>query len=680
MKMCENFKRTFAVCAAVLFAFVLMNHSPGIGAVLLEDNFDSGFNQQKWFVRAWNPDGSTYIDGTQLRVAPYRPPVHDGYLDLVFSTYNPTALTPGDSFFGSQIVSVQQFAPKPNEAVKFTTRARFVPPAGRPTVPGGIIGSMFVYELVTSTTRDEIDVEVLTKAQPEGPGYLTNVFDREPFSASGDVEFIPISGFDLREFHEYSFIWAVDSISWYIDNRLVRRELQNIPETAADMPLIFNTWAPLFGGFQRALDPTLQPARTAATNIDVIWRLDFARVETVSPPLLGDYNGNGTVDAADYVVWRKRPAALLNEGVSLGVIDQADYSFWRSRFGARPTAGAAFDFIVPEPTFATLAFAVVLCACCVRCPTIAHYKSVAAKGKQHMRRSRMSLCGKVIKKGMNLLSCWALSFVLLGPPQAEAAFVNLWKIGENDSSVAGMGSESRTANPPPGSPDVRDDDYYFAGQYAFGNVPENERLGNFEHSLTYQDEENRIHFPLSPQLLARGGAQFQLQFGTVWAGSPNSGPQDWVILFNGTQIWSEFIGPNRDVTADPFTAASVLALASDNVITMRRKPTPGTSAWLNIDYVHLAFELAGDYNADGKVDSLDYETWRSSYGQFGPALSADGNHDGTVDAADYVIWRRSNSGSTFTSSSSWPVPEPSSKTPAILVILAAYSEVIRKRS
>jgi fibronectin-binding autotransporter adhesin len=72
----------------------------------------------------------------------------------------------------------------------------------------------------------------------------------------------------------------------------------------------------------------------------------------------GDYNQNGIVDAADYVVWRKNigPGSLQNEGgISPGTVDSADYSFWRSRFGAASGAGAALDrAAVPEPGSALL--------------------------------------------------------------------------------------------------------------------------------------------------------------------------------------------------------------------------------------------------------------------------------------------------------------------------------------
>jgi ELWxxDGT repeat protein len=71
-------------------------------------------------------------------------------------------------------------------------------------------------------------------------------------------------------------------------------------------------------------------------NMTQLWAADLA----VSPAIAGDYNGNGTVDAADYVVWRKTLGSATdlrangdNTGPSAGVIDQADYVVWRANFG-----------------------------------------------------------------------------------------------------------------------------------------------------------------------------------------------------------------------------------------------------------------------------------------------------------------------------------------------------------
>ncbi|MEX2310515.1 MAG: hypothetical protein WD738_23310 [Pirellulales bacterium] len=59
-----------------------------------------------------------------------------------------------------------------------------------------------------------------------------------------------------------------------------------------------------------------------------------------APGPTGDFNGDGNVDAADYVVWRK------NDGTPAG------YNAWRTNFGATSAAGAvsvAGIHAVPEP-------------------------------------------------------------------------------------------------------------------------------------------------------------------------------------------------------------------------------------------------------------------------------------------------------------------------------------------
>jgi autotransporter-associated beta strand protein len=68
----------------------------------------------------------------------------------------------------------------------------------------------------------------------------------------------------------------------------------------------------------------------------------------------GDYNNNGTVDAADYVLWRKG-GPLMNDPTP--GLQAADYDFWRSRFGAIAGSGsgiAASASAVPEPAAVVL--------------------------------------------------------------------------------------------------------------------------------------------------------------------------------------------------------------------------------------------------------------------------------------------------------------------------------------
>jgi hypothetical protein len=78
----------------------------------------------------------------------------------------------------------------------------------------------------------------------------------------------------------------------------------------------------------------------------------------------GDYNGNGSVDAADYVVWLDhlgQAFQLSNEvaGVTPGMVTQEDYSAWRARFGNAAGAAAGLNSAIPEPSGWVLVLAAV---------------------------------------------------------------------------------------------------------------------------------------------------------------------------------------------------------------------------------------------------------------------------------------------------------------------------------
>ena len=78
---------------------------------------------------------------------------------------------------------------------------------------------------------------------------------------------------------------------------------------------------------------------------------------TVKVGVPGDYNDNGVVDAADYVLWRNG-GPLQFEVDTPGTVNAADYTAWRARFG-KTTAGAGSGSFaitsIPEPATMVLA-------------------------------------------------------------------------------------------------------------------------------------------------------------------------------------------------------------------------------------------------------------------------------------------------------------------------------------
>ncbi|MFO0790072.1 MAG: autotransporter-associated beta strand repeat-containing protein [Pirellulales bacterium] len=73
----------------------------------------------------------------------------------------------------------------------------------------------------------------------------------------------------------------------------------------------------------------------------------------------GDYNNNGVVDAADYVLWRNG-GPLQNEVDNPGILDANDYAAWRARFGNTSGAGTGLGAAgIPEPGTLSLIFLVI---------------------------------------------------------------------------------------------------------------------------------------------------------------------------------------------------------------------------------------------------------------------------------------------------------------------------------
>jgi hypothetical protein len=85
-----------------------------------------------------------------------------------------------------------------------------------------------------------------------------------------------------------------------------------------------------------------------------------------APGLLGDFNADGSADAADYAIWRKfegTMAALPNDGGLPATIDDDHYNLWRTKFGQIPggVAAVSANDVVPEPsTPATLIMALTV--------------------------------------------------------------------------------------------------------------------------------------------------------------------------------------------------------------------------------------------------------------------------------------------------------------------------------
>jgi hypothetical protein len=154
---------------------------------------------------------------------------------------------------------------------------------------------------------------------------------------------------------DYSFTW-----NWYIDGVL---SPNHTTSTTAPAPL------PDFVGWTIAGRPgfpfygLIDEVRLTAS---ALMPTQFLSSMSAGPANPGDYNDDGTVNAADYVSWRNNVGttnALANDAIG-GTIGQQHYLQWRSNFG-RVAGSASALSAVPEP--ASLAVLLIGIACATRC-------------------------------------------------------------------------------------------------------------------------------------------------------------------------------------------------------------------------------------------------------------------------------------------------------------------------
>ena len=209
----------------------------------------------------------------------------DTALRLRLDTYNPSAFTPGDSFFGTGIKTKDIFN-RGNGGLAVEARVRVIDSEENP-LARGIIDSVFFFTPGMSI-RDEIDFELLSNfiddAQNNNsePNIFTNVFDDANLDQRGDFEVVDLGaipgleGFDLTEFNTFRIEWLQDKVVWKINDITIREEFDTLPDE--DMGVFLNTWA---NGFPEAIDDSLIPAESLQSNQTFFYDIGYVQMEAL---------------------------------------------------------------------------------------------------------------------------------------------------------------------------------------------------------------------------------------------------------------------------------------------------------------------------------------------------------------------------------------------------------------
>ncbi len=161
-------------------------------------------------------------------------------------------------------------------------------------------------------------------------------------------------------FHIYAAEWdkkpntTINEIRFYVDNNLFFTVDEN-PSSMSDAN--FTTAKNIILNLAVGGDFDGDPNGTTVFPQTML--VDYVRVWHRPTGIAGDYNGDGVVDAADYVVWRQSVGqsgtGLAADGSGNGTVGQSDYDTWRANFGSTPASGvgaaaaASAVMAVPEP-------------------------------------------------------------------------------------------------------------------------------------------------------------------------------------------------------------------------------------------------------------------------------------------------------------------------------------------
>lgn len=179
-------------------------------------------------------------------------------------------------------------------------------------------------------------------------------------------------------------LWGFwEGAHWRPDAAMYRNDWSIKPNGQAFLDLVFGQWwtdesidadtqgEALLRGFKGDYTLTASAAGLT-TEVEATLSDEGAVVQIMLPYLVGDYNGDGVVDAADYTVWRDAYATqnLVADGDNNGVVDMDDYLLWSNRYGASLPQSSALS--TPEP--ATCGLLACACLLLMRRPGAVQYR------------------------------------------------------------------------------------------------------------------------------------------------------------------------------------------------------------------------------------------------------------------------------------------------------------------
>lgn len=406
---------------------------------------------------------------------------------------------------------------------------------------------------------------------------------------------------------------------------------------------------------------------------------------TLAAGVIGDYNDNGVVDAADYTVWRDAlgTGATLPNDATPGIVDATDYTLWKLNFGMSAGAGSAAA-AVPEPAAWLLILPMlgVILVLTQRTHQLAPASALQDSPRSPYSTSKQQ-AKRVIPMGMRVMVAGLAAFLVGAVASAQPVTIT----GADTMGLAAPFTDGSITISPfdvNGAPASFGPNATFIGP--LGGTNDN-AVDDADGDPTTTDDRERLDITL-----ASGFGLTELEFGfsranpilfTGFGSDPlaslatNPGGQNALAFDSSTgtlAIFHPFFGGTRTTIQFANSAATDGQTISATVTDFNQAGPQ--LAFTEFTYDTSATLLPGDVDGLNGVTIADYNLIRDNFRSGTTRAQGDLTGDGLVSLADFDQWEENFPGSSTGLAALLAVPEPAS---ILLVAMGALAFTRRRR-
>ena len=419
------------------------------------------------------------------------------------------------------------------------------------------------------------------------------------------------------------------------------------------------------GGVAGTFDLDLRTKLDGGLDLEVQYSSDSVAL-LVTSALAGDYNNDGSVDAADYTLWRDNlgaAAGTLPNDTDGGPIGSAQYATWKTNFGASLPLSTSQPFAaVPEPGSALLwAIALVTISCCGLCRRTPLATTMAAAVADRTKAKLKLLVALLAVGAVSTAGEVAATMVTLSPSKDNTLYETL-----DGSQSNGAGSYMFA-----GRTDPTRSNRIMRSVMAFdiaSEVPAGSMIQSV--TLTLQMSRTQVADPMPfvlHRLTSDWGEGTSNANGQEGAGkAPTTNDATWLHNFYPEGFWTT-PGGDYDLTTSGSTSVGPIGSYSWGSTTQMVNDVQG---WLDTPANNFGWLLMGP---EGEQSAKRFDTKENMDAALRPSLLIEFTSGGP----EIFNWIGMGSGGSFNDDNNWDTGfAPSSSTDTVNLVNTALTDQV----